>query len=123
MNISEKDLVRIIKYARAHCENKCPADRDPEICLALIEYCRELDLEPPACVQEMGGFVKSYFLAKIREVEQKRGKPIREVLREYELVGVRTLEEDIDRMEADFALRAIKAIDKRVGEKLEQKRE
>ncbi|MBC7112606.1 MAG: hypothetical protein H5T34_01060 [Candidatus Methanomethyliales bacterium] len=123
MNISEKDLIRIITYARAHCEDRCPADRDPEICLALIEHCRELDLEPPACVQEMGGFVKSYFLAKIREVEQRKGKPIREVLREYELLGVRTLEDDIDRMEADFALRAIKAIDKRAGEKLERVQE
>ncbi|MEM3882397.1 MAG: hypothetical protein QXO23_03340 [Candidatus Methanomethyliaceae archaeon] len=121
MNISEKDLIRIISYARAHCENKCPADRDPEVCLALLEICKELDLEPPECVQEMGGFVKSYFLAKIREVEQRRGKPIKEVLKEYEVVGVRNFEEHIDRMEADFALRAIKAIDKRAAEKVERR--
>ncbi|MDH5811581.1 MAG: hypothetical protein QXO54_03035 [Candidatus Methanomethylicaceae archaeon] len=121
MNISEKDLIRIISYARAHCENKCPADRDPEVCLALVEICKELDLEPPECVQEMGGFVKSYFLAKIREVEQRRGKPIKEVLKEYEVVGVRNFEEHIDRMEADFALRAIKAIDKRAAEKVERR--
>lgn len=121
MNISEKDLIRIISYARAHCENKCPADRDPEVCLALVEICKELDLEPPECVQEMGGFVKSYFLAKIREVEQRRGKPIKEVLKEYEIVGVRNFEEHIDRMEADFAIRAIKAIDKRAAEKVERR--
>ncbi|MCX8181544.1 MAG: hypothetical protein N3D12_00330 [Candidatus Methanomethyliaceae archaeon] len=121
MNISEKDLIRIISYAKAHCENKCPADRDPEVCLALVEICKELELEPPACVQETGGFVKSYFLAKIREVEQRRGKPIREVLKEYEVLGVRNFEEHIDRMEADFALRAIKAIDKRAAEKVEQR--
>jgi len=120
LNISERDLVRIISYARAHCENKCPAERDPEVCLALVEICRELGLEPPACVEETRGFVKSYFLGKIREVERRKGKPIKEVLREYELVGVKNLEEDIDRMEAEFALRAIKAIDKRSAEKVEQ---
>ncbi len=117
MNISEKDLKRIVSYARAHCEVKCPADRDPEVCLALVEVCRELDLEPPVCVEETNGFVKSYFLAKIREVEQRRGKPIREVLKDFEVLGVRNFEEDIDRMEAEFALRAIKAIDSRTIEK------
>ncbi|MGC8936809.1 MAG: hypothetical protein ACP5KV_05550 [Candidatus Methanomethylicaceae archaeon] len=121
ITISEKDLIRIISYARAHCENNCPANRDPEVCLALVEFCKVLELEPPACVEETNGFVKSYFLAKIREVEQKRGKPIREVLREYEVSGVRNFEEDIERMEAEFALRAIKAIDKRAAEKIGQR--
>lgn len=117
MNISEKDLKRIVSYAMAQCEDRCPAERDPEACLALIEVCKELNVSLPACVEETKGFVKSYFISKIREIERRRGKAIRDVLKEFEDLGVRNFEEDIDRMEGEFALKAIKAIEERMIEK------
>ncbi|MEM0231568.1 MAG: hypothetical protein QXG78_00455 [Candidatus Methanomethyliaceae archaeon] len=117
MEIDRKDLLRIIKYAKKFCEDRCPAERDPDVCLALIEICRDLNIEPPACVEETGGFVKSYFIAKIREIEARWKKNVREVIKEIEIRGARHFEEELDRMEAEFALRAIKAIDDRILEK------
>jgi len=116
MTASGKDLARILRYAKSHCEDKCPADRDPEVCLALVELCRALSVEPPACVEETNGLAKSYFVAKIKEIERRRGKPIKEVLKDF-ASGIRNLEENIDKMEAEFALKAIKAIDERATEK------
>jgi hypothetical protein len=113
MEIDEIDLRRIIKYAKSYCEDRCPAEREPSICLALIEVCRILNIEAPPCVEETMGFSKSYFISKIRDIEKRWGKEIREVLREIEHNGVRHFEEEIDRMEAEFALKAIKAIDER----------
>ncbi|MGQ9759065.1 MAG: hypothetical protein ACUVQ5_00600 [Candidatus Methanomethylicaceae archaeon] len=109
--------MRILSYARVHCEDRCPAERDPEVCLALIELCKELGVKSPPCVEETEGFGKGYFLSKIREIEKRRGKSIRDVLKEFEDLGVRNLEEDIDRMEGEFALKAIKAINERAIEK------
>jgi hypothetical protein len=122
MTASDKDLARILRYAKSHCEDKCPADRDPEVCLALVELCRALNVEPPACVGETNGLAKSYFVAKIKEIERRRGKPIKEVLKEFASAGIRNLEENIDKMEAEFALQAIKAIDQRAAEKDGQKK-
>lgn len=122
MEIDERDLIRLIKYAKKFCEDRCPAERDPDVCLALIEICKELNIEPPACVEEMGGFVKSYFIARIREIESRWKKDVREVIKEIEIRGARHFEEELDRMEAEFALRAIKAIDDRMLEKASRKR-
>ncbi|MCC6012966.1 MAG: hypothetical protein LM593_01185 [Candidatus Verstraetearchaeota archaeon] len=113
MEVNELDLRRIVKYAKSYCEDRCPAERDPSICLALIEICKMLNVELPPCVEETMGFSKSYFIAKIREIEKRWGKEIKEVLKEIERNGVRHFEEEIDRMEAEFALKAIKAIDER----------
>jgi hypothetical protein len=116
MTASDKDLARILRYAKSHCEDKCPADRDPEVCLALVELCRALSVEPPACVEETNGLAKSYFVAKIKEIERRRGKPIKEVLKDF-ASRIRNFEENIDKMEAEFALKAIKAIDERAAER------
>jgi hypothetical protein len=110
---TSEDLERIIRYAKSHCEDRCPADRDPETCLALIDMCRSLKVDPPMCLQETNGFTKSYFQAKIREIEKKWGKPISEVLAGFQSNGVKTLEENIDKMEAEFAVSAVKAINAR----------
>ncbi|MCS7097659.1 MAG: hypothetical protein NZ922_01590 [Candidatus Methanomethyliaceae archaeon] len=117
MEIDRNDLMRIIKYAKKFCEDRCPAERDPDVCLALIEICRELNIELPSCVEETDGFVKSYFIAKIREIESRWKKSVREIIKEIEVRGARHFEEELDRMEAEFAVKAIKAIDNRVLEK------
>ncbi len=113
---SKNDLSCIVKYARAHCEGKCPAERDPEACLALIEICDEAGEGLPPCYEDTKGFSKAYFIDKIREVEKKHGKPVREVLADYEAKGVKTLDQNIERLEAEFALKAVKALDKRAAE-------
>ena len=113
MKISDKDLEGIVKYAKTQCEDKCPADRDPEVCLALIELCNCLGAERPACCAETGGFSKKFFAEKIREIERRRGKKIQEVLTDISAKGVRTLEDDIVRIDGEFALKAMKAIDER----------
>lgn len=103
----------MVKYAKTHCEERCPSERDPEACLELIAMCAAAGEDPPICYEETAGFSKAHFIAKIREVEKRHGKPVREVLAEYDSRGVKTLEEDIERLEAEFALRALKALDQR----------
>jgi hypothetical protein len=117
MTTDERDMEKIVKYAKSHCEVRCPADRDPEICLALIDMCRALKVDPPACLEETKGFTKAYFFAKIKEIEKKWGKPISEVMKDFDAKGVKNLEDEIDRMEAEFALKALKAIDARTPKK------
>lgn len=112
---SERDLPGIVRYAKVHCEDRCPAERDPEVCLTLIEMCGDAGEEPPLCYEETKGFSKAYFVEKIREVEKRHGKPIREVLAEYDSRGAKTLEENIERLEAEFALKAVKALEKRAA--------
>lgn len=110
---NEKDLVNIVKYAKSHCEDRCPADRDPAVCIALIDMCEILNEDPPLCFEETKGFTKTYFVAKVKEVEKKHGRPIKAVLAEYNSHGVKTLEDNIEKMEVEFALKAIKALDDR----------
>jgi len=117
MTTNESDMEKIIRYAKSHCEDRCPADRDPENCLALLEMCKALKIDPPACLEETKGFTKAFFFAKIREVEKRFGKPINEVIKDFKEKGVKTLEDDIDMREAEFALKAIKAIDARASKK------
>jgi hypothetical protein len=109
----DRDIANIIRYAKVHCEDRCPADRDPEVCLALIDMCSSLKVDPPICLEETKGFTKAYFLSRIREIEKRWGKPIGEVIADFEKKGVKTLEQNIDQMDAEFALRAVKAIDAR----------
>jgi hypothetical protein len=109
----KEDLSGIVRYAKTHCEDRCPAERDPEACLALIEMCDEAGEGPPLCYEDTKGFSKAYFVARIKEVEKRHGKPVREVLAEYDSRGVKSLDENIERIEADFAFRAVKALEKR----------
>jgi len=113
MKVSDRDLEGITKYAKAQCKEKCPAERDPDVCLALIDLCEWLKVEVPSCYEETEGFSKRFFMTKIKEIEKKRGKKIQEVLAEIAVKGVRTLEDDLDRMDGEFALKAIKTIDER----------
>jgi hypothetical protein len=111
----KNDLPGIVRYAKTHCEERCPAERDPEACLTLIEVCNDTGEEMPPCYEDTKGFSKAYFVDKIREVEKKHGKPVREVLAEYDSKGVKTLDQNIERLEAEFALKAVKALDKRAA--------
>ncbi len=113
MDTSEKDLKGILKYARAHCEDRCPADRDPNICLGLIEICKEAGEPMPNCFEETEGFSRAFFSAKVKDLEKRRGKKVQDLLAELKNNGVRTLEDQIDKMDAEFALSAIKAINDR----------
>lgn len=113
---SEKDLANIVKYAKSHCEDRCPADRDPAACIALINICEMLDEDPPLCFEDTKGFTKAYFVAKVKEVEKKHGRPINAVLAEYNSRGVKTLEDNVEKMEVEFAIKAIKALDEKSDE-------
>ncbi|MDD1776394.1 MAG: hypothetical protein LUP94_03465 [Candidatus Methanomethylicus sp.] len=121
MKINDKDLEGLVNYAKTQCQDKCPAERDPNICLALIDTCECLKLEMPACCEETNGFSKKYFLDKIKEIEKRRGKKIQEVLADVSKKGIKTLEDDIDRMDAEFALDTIKAIDARAKREASEK--
>lgn len=110
---NEKDLANIVKYAKSHCEDRCPADRDPAACISLIEMCEILGEDPPLCFEDTKGFTKAYFVAKVKDAEKKHGKPIKAVLADYNLRGVKTLEDNIEKMEVEFALKAIKALDEK----------
>jgi hypothetical protein len=112
---AKKDLSGIVKYAKIHCEDRCPAERDPEACLALIDMCSAAGEDPPLCYEDTKGFAKAFFVEKIREVEKRHGKPVREVLAEYDSRGIKTLDENIERLEAEFALRAVKALGQRAA--------
>jgi|GEM_PF-926955 hypothetical protein len=113
MEISAKDLEGLIKYAKTQCESKCPQERDAETCVRLIELCVEMDLEPPICYEETEGFSRKFFSAKIREIEKRRCKPIEELLSEIRSGGPKTLEDEIDRIDGEFAIEALRAIDAR----------
>jgi hypothetical protein len=79
--------------------------------------CKTLNVELPACVEETNSLAKSYFLAKIKEIERRRSKPIKEVLKGFASSGIKNFEENIDKIEAEFALKAIKAIEERAAER------
>ena len=110
MDIPQKDLARIVKYARAQCRDRCPSERDAEACVALIELCEVLGCEMPECYDETGGFSIGHFASKIKEIEKRRGKPIKEVLEGFRSKGTKTLEDEIDLIDGEFAENAIRAI-------------
>ncbi|MEJ5292263.1 MAG: hypothetical protein WHS82_01585 [Candidatus Methanosuratincola sp.] len=110
MEISTKELEGLIKYAKAQCESKCPQERDAETCVRLIELCIEMGLEPPICYEETEGFSRKFFSSKIREIEKRRCKPIEELLSEIRSLGPKTLEDEIDRIDGEFAIEALRVI-------------
>ncbi|MBC7120769.1 MAG: hypothetical protein H5T33_04215 [Candidatus Methanosuratus sp.] len=117
MEIGTKEIEGLIKYAKAQCELKCPQERDAETCMRLIELCIEMNLEPPSCFEETEGFSRKFFSAKIREIEKRRCKPIEDLLSEIRSKGPKTLEDEIDRIDGEFALESIRAMDARTSKK------
>jgi len=115
--IDKDDLAKILKYAFAHCECKCPAERDPEACIILAELSKLLGLKLP-CYDEFGEFTESTFRKIIEEIEVRRGKNIEEVIQELKERGPTCLQDQIDEIDATFAIEVIKAFNKRRGDKV-----
>jgi len=113
VDTDKRELISVLRYAKAHCEDRCPSERDPCTCLALIGMCEAAGEPMPSCYEETEGFSKAFFNAKIREVEKRRGKKVQDFLAELKEKGCRTMEDQIDKMDAEFALGAIKAINDR----------
>jgi len=109
----DKIFSKILEYAKAHCEDRCPAERDPETCMELAELCREYGIEGPPCTEEGRGLTRESFESKIREIEERHGKPIEDVMKEYGAGGVKSLDDQIDKMEAEFALAALRVLKER----------
>ncbi|HDI47010.1 MAG: hypothetical protein DRJ55_05070 [Thermoprotei archaeon] len=110
MEISEKAVKALVEYALAHCHYNCPAERKAENCIMLVEMAKKLNLPPPPCVEEMGGFDREIFEQKVKELEKKYGKPIGEILKGFEREGTKTLEEEIDRIEGSFAVEVLSVL-------------
>lgn len=115
MEIDKKDLEGLIRYAKAQCETRCPQERDAEVCIRLIELCKAVEVEPPLCFGETEGFSRKYFFAKIREIEKRRNKPIEDFLSDLREGGSKTLEDEIDRIDGEFAVEALRAIETKDG--------
>jgi len=52
------------------------------------------------------GSPKAFFNAKIRDIERRRGKKVQDVLAEFKEKGCRTMEDQIDKMDAVVAIGA-----------------
>lgn len=117
LSLDREDIIKIIKYAFAHCEYKCPAERDPETCIILAELSKMLGLKLP-CYDEFGEFTENTFRSIIKEIENRRGKSIEEVIRELREKGPTCLQDQIDEIDATFALEVIKAFNKRRSDKV-----
>lgn len=111
VKIPKDFLIKIIKYAFKHCEYVCPAERDPETCIILSFLAKKLNLKLP-CADEFGDFSENTFKNIIKEIEKRRGKKIEEVLKEIKEHGYKCLQDQIDEMDAIFALQIIKAYKK-----------
>ncbi|OYT63001.1 MAG: hypothetical protein B6U69_00150 [Thermofilum sp. ex4484_15] len=118
--IREEDFIRLLKYALAFCEERCPEGRDPEACYVLAESLKALKLKPPPCIIDFGGFSKTVFIKIIEDIERRRGKPIEEALEEIRKNGYRSLQDQIDEIDGHFALKLKEIYERRKGEVLKE---
>jgi len=116
ITISISDLRKLYKYALNHCRELCPAERDAETCILMIELGRKLGLRPP-CHEDYGDFSEKTFDSIVKEIEDRYGKKITDFISETERRGPRSLQEQTDVMEGKFALEVIEAYRKRREEK------
>ncbi len=116
-----EDLKKIYSYALSHCREVCPEKRDPDTCIIMVEIGKLLNMAPP-CVEDYGGFGEKVFKNLIKEIEDRRGKTINEVLEEIRDKGYKSLQDQIDEMDGQFALDVLKAYEKR-KKKLKEERE
>ena len=112
ISIEIDDLKRIYNYALSHCREVCPEKRDPDTCIVIVEIGKLLGISPP-CVEDYGGFSEKTFKELIKEIENRRGKTIDQVLEEIRDKGYRSLQDQIDEMDGQFALDVLKAYEKR----------
>jgi len=112
VSLDLEDLKRIYRYVLTHCNEACPADRDPETCVVVVELGKALGIVPP-CVEDYGGFDEETFRKLIEDIEARWGKKIEEVLGEIKKRGYRSLQDQIDEMDGSFALGVLRAYEKR----------
>ncbi len=102
---------KLIRYALALCQDRCPAERDPEACYYLVQLCRTLGLGRPPCVgSEYSEFTEEVFSNILRDIERKYGMRAQEFLRKVKRRGPKNLEENTDLMEVEFALGVLKVL-------------
>ncbi len=104
---------KIVRYALALCQDRCPTERDPEACIYLVKLCKILGLGGPPCLEEYENFSPTTFRSVVRDIERKYSMKIDEFLRKVRSRGPRNLEENADLMEAEFAIGVMKALSKR----------
>ncbi len=114
--LDREDLGKLLKYALAHCECKCPEERDPETCIILAELAKLYGLRIP-CLDDFGGFSEKTFTEVIKDIEMRRGKKIEEFMLEIKTSGTKCLQDQIDKMDAEFAMDVLKTYGKRRGRK------
>jgi len=114
--LDREDLGKLLKYALAHCECKCPEERDPETCIILAELAKLYGLRIP-CLDDFGGFSEKTFTEVIKDIEMRRGKKIEEFMLEIKTSGIKCLQDQIDKMDAEFAMDVLKTYGKRQGRK------
>ncbi|NPA70131.1 MAG: hypothetical protein GXO26_04920 [Crenarchaeota archaeon] len=105
---------KLVRYALTLCQDRCPTERDPETCIYLVKLCKLLGLGGPPCLEEYENFSPMTFRTVIKDIERKYGMRIEEFLRRMRSRGPRSLEENTDLMEAEFALGVMKAMSKKV---------
>ncbi len=108
-------LEKILRYALTLCQERCPAERDPEACIYLVKLCKMLGLGQPPCVEaEYENFSVETFRNIVREIERKYGMKIHEFLRRVKVRGPKSLEENTDYMEAEFAIGVLQLLGKKI---------
>ncbi len=112
ISLDVEDLRRLYKYVLTHCNETCPAERDPETCIVVVELGRILGMAPP-CVEDYGGFDEETFRRIIKDIETRWGKRIEDVLVEIRERGYRSLQDQIDEMDGSFALGVLQAYGRR----------
>jgi len=104
-------LEKLVRYALATCQDRCPAERDPEACYYLVHLCKILGLGKPPCLEtDYAEFSEDVFINILRDVERKYGVKAQEFLKRVRARGPRSLEENTDFMEAEFAVGMLKVM-------------
>ncbi len=120
VTLSLDDLRKLYLYALDHCKELCPAIRDAETCVIMVELGRILGIEPP-CVEDFGGFDEETFERLVDEIEERYGKSLPKFLAETEERGPRSLQEQADVIDGKFALEVLAVLKRRKNKNKENK--
>jgi len=108
-------LERILRYAYVMCEEHCAERREARTCYYMYKLTRGLGLPPPPCAKDYGEFKREDFEAVVRSIVKKYKVNARVFVESRERRGVRSLEEQIDLIEAKFALDMLQLLDEEDG--------
>ncbi|GEM_PF-315452 len=106
-------MEKIVRYALTVCQDRCPSDRDPETCLYLVNLSKILGLGKPPCLDDYGSYSEKSFRRIIKNIEEKYRMKIQEFINSRIRKGPKSLDENIDLMEAQFALGVLNAMSSR----------